>query len=302
MPFDINIPEGRCDVCGSTSNLSLRNITQNDDLVHWLCGYSCQECRDSGKEDEYVEKLEIEKLTEEREYATQVFKLNELKNVNNVSLDTEDAKMTINRLNQLEKNQEARDQLAERFQKIISDNESSFIDKHGPGIKDKHCKICGGDNSYLCYLECQLGDNVEILDAFTGYYCSDCIIAGKQESHTSEAFSKQLQLTREIVYSGTRYIKATLNTDISNIWMSFLLPLSEQEVELNERFSELNELKKLEKKYEIKAKRMKNARFSYEGIPVKMSINFNEGSPCYYCHKTIGKACKCKDTYYRLLK
>jgi len=302
MPSDVNIPEGCCDVCGSTSNVSLRVITQDDAVVYRLCRYSCQECRDSGKEDEYAEKMEIEKLTEEKEYATQVFKLKELKNVKNGSLDTEDAKMIINRLNQLEKNQEARDQLDERFQKIISDNESSFIDKHGLGIKDKHCKICDQGNSYLCFVECQFGDNVEILDEFTEYYCSDCIITGKQELHTSEALRKQLQLTREIVYSTTRCMKATLNTDISNIGMSLLLPLTEQEIELNDRLEKLNELLELENEHKRKAERMKNARFNYEGIPVKMSIKFDEGSPCYYCHKTIGKACKCKDTYFRFLK
>jgi hypothetical protein len=128
MPSDVNIPEGRCDACGSTLNVSLRIITQDDNIAYWLSGGSCQECRDSGKEDEYVEKLEIEKLTEEKEYCNLVLKLNELKNVENGSLDTEDAKMIINQLNQLEKKQEARDKLDKRFKKIISDNKSSFID------------------------------------------------------------------------------------------------------------------------------------------------------------------------------
>jgi hypothetical protein len=143
---------------------------------------------------------------------------------------------------------------------------------------------------------------VGILDAFTEHYCYDCIITGKQESHTSKGIHKFIQFHREFIYADNRCTKTMLHTDESKIWLSLLVPSTEQEIEINNRFGDQYELSELDQKYRRKAKRMKNARFSYEGIPVKMSINFNEGSPCYYCHKTIGKACKCKDTYYRLLK
>jgi hypothetical protein len=280
MPLGVINPANNCDVCGA-ANAQIRTITREGCVVNWLSGYTCKECIDVGKERDYVQKMWDTKIAEDNEYNTLVSKLRELDIRTNSDPDPDDVKRITNRLDELDKNQEARDQHAERYHQVILINTADFIGKYGLGVKHKKCEICGQGNSYLCIFEDHYEGCVEIFDELSFWACADCNSNGRQITHRAKILRESIQYWIECDNVKKEYELGA--------WKS-----REEMKSYLSTFEHGKELEAQEAKYKSTAKLMRAERLSYQDIPVKMLIKTGgEGDTCFLCSKTIGKDHKC---------
>lgn len=290
MPFEVNIPEGRCDVCGSVSNVSLRFITRHGCLAYWLSGYTCQVCLDSGKGHDYVDNLEDTKYAEEKEYKTLLDELEKLFRRTNGNPDAEDVEKVTNLLDELDKNQKDRDQLEMRFIKIRNDIVTDFGFEYGPGVEDKHCQICGCESSYLCVVQSSCDNRTHIWDHLSGWFCLDCVITGIMDTHIEKELCELLTFMKEWQDVREKY----------EFFESVIGKSQFTEKEIKSYVSTYKHRKELgEKKvrYDRRAEYLMYDRLGYEYFePVMFVIEPAKlGDTCLFCDETYGKNFKCED-------
>jgi hypothetical protein len=140
--------------------------------IHWLSVYTCQKCQDIGKEQEYLKKMLETKCEECNKYKTLIGRLHKLSNRTNFNPESRTVRKIGKYLEELEKNQEARIQLAELFQRTCLDEKVHIISEYGTDLKLVKCE-CGQDNSYNCIFEDDFKVDREIIhelsDLFLNY-------------------------------------------------------------------------------------------------------------------------------------
>jgi ribosomal protein S14 len=280
--------ENRCDICGAPDAIIRTFEHPEYGIIDWLSGFTCQKCLDADKEHEHVNKMWEIKNAEDREYNTLAEELEKLYNRTNGNPDAEDVERITIRLDELDKNQEVRDQLAKRFQRVRLGDKAYFICTHGQGVKHEKCEVCGQGNSFLCIVEDQFESHVEMLDEIAGWFCLDCITTGIQDTHTGKAL-------RELLI---------FRNDCENVKEKYQFFMSRGKSQLTKRemkeclsiFKHGKELEKQEALYKRKAESMKKTRLEYMDIPLKTVIKTaGAGDPCFLCGKTCGKDHKCGD-------
>lgn len=276
-----------CDQCGAP-NARLRTvILPLQGTVDWLSGYTCQQCFDSGKVYDYIAKLENAKCAQDEEYLDLI---NELEDPDRkVRLDPVEEEIIKNRLEELEKNQEVRDKLKERFQRVRLSRKVCLISKYGQGV-NHDCNICGHDNSYLCIVEGHGDGNVKMLDEIAGYFCADCITTGRLRTYMSKALREYIQFRKEredIYVKKTTFRNKPCYTDEA---------IQESLNGFTPIFQIGNKLEVQETVYKRNAELMEKARLTYEGTPVKIVIRTaRESDTCALCGRVCGQDHKCRD-------
>jgi DNA repair exonuclease SbcCD ATPase subunit len=142
---------------------------------------------------------------EYEEYDTLLDELEKIDGITNGNPDSEEIERITNRLEELDKNQEMRDQLAQRYNGVISNNKASFLFEYGPGVEHEKCKVCGQSHSYLYIVEDHFFNPAKILYEISGWFCADCIINGRQDTHTSKALRELMQYRTECDYLVEKY-------------------------------------------------------------------------------------------------
>jgi hypothetical protein len=193
---------------------AIRTITLDGEIINELSGFSCDSCMGQEEEQEYVEELD----------------------------------------EKLEKDEDLRKQLYDRFNTIRFNEKSIFISRYGVGESNEKCELCSKRNAYLCIVEKQHTDGSrDILDELTGWYCIDCITTGIEESHTENELKKLV------------FFHAVCENPILGLG----------------RFPQLE---KQAKEYSMRTSRMRKARDKYTGIPIKTLLMIaTQGQKCSCC-------------------
>lgn|GEM_PF-6996125 len=256
----------------------------------WLSGFTCQKCIDEGKELGYVNNMLAAKDAEEKEYKTLLDELEKLYRGTNGNPGVEDIKKITNRLDELDKSQKDRDQLAIRFIKTRNDKISDFRFKYGSGEEDKYCQICGCDKSHLCLIQSSCENKTHDWYHLSGWFCFDCITFGEMDRYIERESSELLTLMKEWQDIKEKY----------ELFKSFSGKSEFSEKEIKSYVSAYKYRKELERKkagYDRRAEYIMCDLVAYDIFdPVVFIIEpAKVGDSCVFCNETSGKDSKYED-------
>ena len=281
--------ENICDICGAPNALIRDRNCLGQRIEYcwennWFSGFTCQKCIDEGKELGYVNGMLDAKYAEEKEYKTLLDELEKLYRRTNGNPDAEGVKKITNLLDELEKRQKDRDQLATRFIRARNDRYAYFRFEYGPGEEDKYCQICGCDNSYLCVVQSTCDNKIHEWDHLSGWFCFECVTFGKMDTYIEKELSGRLTFMKEWQFIKEKY----------EFFESILNKSQFSETEIKSYLSSYKHRKALERKkteYDRRAEYIMCDRSEYDIFePVMVVIESAKvGDPCVFCDETCGK-------------